>query len=188
MTTVLAVLDMQNWMFQAPAEAAKLPVLVRGVNRALAAADALEWLIFEIRTEWPNDPDTWSIRAQRSHESVPLAGTAGVQSVTGLQFPSKREVVIKTRRSAFVWTNFEARLQRKRVTRLYLAGCWLDGSISLTAIDAHERNIDTAILADAVASVDDGHSHFVGRWIAHLGDIPCMPLDDAIKWTQVAVR
>src|ERR1700724_1383207 len=173
MTIALAVVGMQDWMFRSSEQRAKLPELIRGVNRALAAADRLHWLVFEVRTEWPNDPETWPIRVRRNHESPPLADSRDTETVPGVYLPGNRDILIKTRHSAFTWTNFEVRLQRKNVTRLYLSGCWLDGCICQTAIDAYERNIDTAILADAIASTDSGRADFVRQWIAHLGDTPC---------------
>jgi bifunctional isochorismate lyase/aryl carrier protein len=187
MTIALAVVDMQNWMFRSSEQMTKLPGLIQGVNNALAAAKWLDWLVFEIRTEWLNDRAEWPIRVQRNHESPPLAGSRDVETVAGVRLPAGREVLVKTRLSAFIWTNFEARIQRKNVARLYLTGCWLDGSICQTAIDAHERNIDTAILADAVASIDSSRSDFVRRWVAYLGEIPCIPLANAIEWAQAPV-
>jgi nicotinamidase-related amidase len=187
MTIALAVVDMQNWMFQSSEQMAKLPGLIQGVNDALAAAKWLDWLVFEIRTESSNDPEEWPIRARRNHEPPPLAGSRDVETVAGLQLPMEREVLVKTRLSAFTWTNFEARLQRKSVGRLYLTGCWLDGSICQTAIDSYERNIDAAILSDAVASIDSRRSDFVRQWIAYLGDIPCIPLANTIEWAHAPV-
>jgi bifunctional isochorismate lyase/aryl carrier protein len=187
MTIALAVVDIQNWMFRSSEQMAKLPSLIRRVNHALAAARRHDWLVFEIRTESSKDSKGWSIRTQRNHEPPPLAGSRDVETVAGLELPAEREVLVKTRLSAFIWTNFEARLQRKKVARLYLTGCWLDGSICQTAIDAYERNIDTAILADAVAGIDSTRSDFVRQWVAYLGDIPCIPLANAIEWAQASV-
>jgi nicotinamidase-related amidase len=118
MTTALAVIDMQVWMFRTPERAAKLPGVVAGVNRALAAADAQGWLVYEICTEWPNDPAKWSLRTRRDGQPALLAGSGEVETVEGLNFPPRREIVIKTRHSAFLWTNFEDDLKTKGATRL----------------------------------------------------------------------
>jgi nicotinamidase-related amidase len=176
MTTALAVIDMQNWMFRTPERTAKLSQLVEGVNRALATAAALRWLVFEIRTEWPSAPTAWSLRAQRANATVLQAGSSDVQPVTGLNFPAQRETIIKTRHSAFVGTDFEHRLKTQNVVRLLIAGCWLDGCVTQTAIDGYERNIDTLVLADAVACINDAQAEFVRRWANHLGDVPYLPL------------
>jgi isochorismate hydrolase len=48
--------------------------------------------------------------------------------------------------------------------------------VTQTAIDAYERNIETAIISDAVASIDDTQGEFVRRWANHLGDVPHEPL------------
>jgi maleamate amidohydrolase len=180
MTTALAVIDMQIWMFRTPERMAKLSKLITGVNRALEAAAAHSWLIYEIRTEWTNDPQAWSLRTRKDNEPVLLAGSRDVETVAGLLLPAGRDTVIKTRHSAFVRTDFEDRLKAKNVSLLLLAGGWLDGCVGQTAIDAYERDINTVILADAIASIDDARGDFVREWADHLGDIPCMPLDKAI--------
>jgi nicotinamidase-related amidase len=181
MGTALAVIDMQAWMFREPDRAAKLPSLLVGINRALAEAQARSWIVFEIRTEWPPDPSAWSLRAQRAKAAVLQAGSVEVSPITGIDFPSTCDVVIKTRHSAFVGTDFEVRLRSRQVTRLLLAGCWLDGCITQTAIDAYERNIDVAVLTDAVASLDAERADFARRWAGHLGDISYVPLAEALQ-------
>jgi maleamate amidohydrolase len=181
MVTALAVIDMQVWMFRDADRASKLPQLVAGINRALAEAKTRGWIVFEIRTEWPPDSSTWSLRAQRANAAVLLTGSADVAPVPDIQFPAARAVVIKTRHSAFIGTDFEARLKNQDVTRLLLAGCWLDGCITQTAIDAYERNVDAVVLTDAAASLDTERADFARRWADHLGDIPYMPLAEALK-------
>jgi nicotinamidase-related amidase len=179
MTTALAVIDMQEWVFREPQRAAKLPGLIAGVNRALVAAETYGWPVYEIRTEWPHDRAAWSLRARKADQVILQAGSRDVVPAAGLCFPAHCEVVVKTRHSAFLKTDLEDRLNAKQVTRLLLAGCWLDGCVTQTAIDAYERNIETMILADAVASIDDVQGEFARRWANHLGDIPCVSLAEA---------
>ncbi len=181
MRTALAIIDMQDWMFRDPDRAAKLPPLVDGINRALAEAGAHNWIIFEIRTEWPPDPSAWSLRAQRANAAVLLTGSTDVTPVPGIHFPATRSAITKTRHSAFIGTDFEARLKCQDVSRLLLAGCWLDGCITQTAIDAYERNIDVQVLTDAVASLDEARAKFARQWANHLGDIAYGPLADALQ-------
>ncbi|MEA2992166.1 MAG: hypothetical protein QOD40_1086 [Alphaproteobacteria bacterium] len=179
MTTALAVIDMQDWMFRTPERVARLAQLVEGVNLALGEATKRGWSVFEIRTEWPSDPSVWSLRAQRANAAVLQVGSADVVTVEGVEFPEPREVVIKTRHSAFIGTDFETRLKNRGTTRLLIAGCWLDGCVTQTAIDAYERNIDAIIIADAVACIDETRGKFVREWANSLGDIPYLPLAEA---------
>jgi nicotinamidase-related amidase len=179
MRTALAVIDMQDWMFRNPDRVAKLPPLINGINRALAEAGTRGWVVFEIRTEWPPDPSAWSLRAQRANAAVLLAGSADVLPVPGIRFPAARGIITKTRHSAFIGTDFEARLRSQDVSRLLLAGCWLDGCVTQTAIDAYERNIDVQVLTDAVASLDEARAEFARQWANHLCDIAYGPLAQA---------
>lgn len=60
--------------------------------------------------------------------------------------------LIKTRDSAFLYTDLEERLTAWNIQQLVLCGVFTHGCIAATAADAYARNIDVALAQDAIGS------------------------------------
>ena len=58
-------------------------------------------------------------------------------------------VLTKTRHSAFIRTALKETLREHGVTGVVLSGCFIDGCVGLSAVDAYERDFRAVIAAEA---------------------------------------
>jgi nicotinamidase-related amidase len=150
----LVVIDMQNWMFRTPERAVQVAPLVANIN-ALAAAFSVAGLpVFDVRTIHKGDRSTWSRLMLQYDYPCLLEGTDEAALVADLVLPADAQVVVKTRNSAFLGTDFAAVLAAGGIDELVLTGVLIDGCVGLTSADAAQRGI-------AVTFVDDAIGHAV---------------------------
>ena len=88
-----------------------------------------------------------------------IEGSPDTEPVQGLRLPATRRLVRKTANSAFVRTDFEDQLRAMNVTKLFLAGAFMDGCIGLTAADAAQRGFEVCLVDDALPR----HHHGMAR-------------------------
>lgn len=181
MQSALAVIDMQAWMFRDPSDAACLPGLVADVNQMAEAFAARACPVFDVRTVWTPDPETWTLRCRRTNEPKLLEGTPDVEAVAGLRLPAGAIRLDKQRNSAFVMTDFHERLKGAGIARLFLTGCFDEACIGFTAIDAYERNIEPVVVADAVAEGDAELARCMRKLMQMVGDIRRVNFGEATR-------
>ena len=81
--------------------------------------------------------------------SALLEGSDEAELLPNIEFDSSQEVIIKTRQSTFIRTNFEEILKKKGINTLILGGVFTHGCVGRTAIDAYERDFNVILAKDA---------------------------------------
>ena len=92
------------------------------------------------------------------HEQVAMAvheGGAPADIATRLDPGPRDHFVLKPKRSAFLATPLGVLLAKLGVRRLLLTGMALEGCVLATAIDAHSREFEVAVVRDAVAGLPE---------------------------------
>jgi nicotinamidase-related amidase len=186
MQSALAIIDMQAWMFRDPSDAKCLPRLVADVNEIAAVFATRGCPIFDVRTVWTRDPETWTLRCRKSNEPKLMEGTPDVMAVPGLELPPGTLRLEKQRNSAFVMTDFHEQLKAAGIARLFLTGCFDEACIGFTAIDSYERNIEPIIVADAVVESDADLAHCMRKLTQMVGDIRRVTFAEAARMIHAA--
>ena len=100
-----------------------------------------------------------------------IEGSPDTELVQGLELPPTRRLVRKTASSAFVRTDFAAQLRAMNVTKLFLAGAFMDGGVGLTAADAAQRGFEVCLVDDAIAHADERFRDTIMEWLAGLYEL-----------------
>lgn len=154
MHDALVIIDMQNWMFRTPERQDQLPAIVDKATRLVAAYRAAGRPIFDVHTLHKADRSTWS-RLMLAHDYACLIeGTADAAHVPDYDPGDGAISVAKTRNSAFLGTNLDCLIATNRIERLVLAGVFIDGCVGLTAADAAQRDLEVALVEDAIGHTD----------------------------------
>jgi nicotinamidase-related amidase len=167
----LAIVDMQRWMFRFPERRAQLPTLVPALNRLAAAFATGGHPVFEVGVYHKPDRSTWSHLMVKHNYACLIEGSPDTELVQGLDLPPTRRLVRKTANSAFLRTDFEAQLRAMNVTRLFLAGAFMDGCVGLTAADAAQRGFEVCLVDDAIAHADERYRDTIMEWLAGMYEL-----------------
>ena len=162
----LAIVDMQRWMFRYPERRAQLPTLVPALNRLAAGFEAGGHPVFEVGVYHKADRSTWSRLMIKHNYSCLIAGSPDTELVQGLALPATRRHVRKTANSAFLRTDFEDQLRAMNVTKIFLAGAFMDGCVGLTAADAAQRGFEVCLVDDAIAHANERYRDTIMEWLA----------------------
>lgn len=156
--TALLIIDMIN-RFDFPGSEELLPKAMAAADIILAlraAADSCNVPIIYVNDnygEWHSDRD-------RLIEHC-LERGCGSRALVEKIRPRERDLfIIKPQVSGFYATNLPVILPQLGASRLILTGIATDICVLFTAADAHMRDYDLWVPADAVASDNDDH----GRW------------------------
>ena len=128
----------------------KINELTRGLRGA--GADVI-W----VRQEFEDDMHDAFLEMRDKGIRKYARGTSDCQLVTGLDVQPGDEVLIKKRYSAFFGTDLDARLARRPVSHLVLAGVNTHACIRATAVDAYQRDWRILFAVDCIASYDLAH-------------------------------
>jgi isochorismate hydrolase len=162
---VLLVHDMQRYFLAAFPDDSPLPELVTNLGRLRSGCADLG-----IPVAYTAQPGAMS-----AVERGLLADFWGPGMSTG---PGDREVVAplspaegdwlltKWRYSAFFRTDLAARMRASRRDQLIIGGVYAHVGIMITATDAFTRDIQTFVVADAVADFSADHHHSALSWLA----------------------
>ena len=167
----LAIVDMQRWMFRFPERRAQLPTLVPALNRLAAAFSARGHPVFEVAVFHKPDRSTWSRLMVKHNYACLIEGSPDAELVQGLALPPTRRLIRKTANSAFLRTDLEDQLRAMNVTKLYLAGAFMDGCVALTAADAAQRGLEVCLVDDAIAHANERYRDTIMEWLAGLYEL-----------------
>jgi nicotinamidase-related amidase len=162
----LAIIDMQRWMFRYAERRAQLPILVSALNRLATAFAVAGHPIFEIGVYHKADRSTWSRLMIKHNYPCLIEGSPDTELVQGLDLPPTRRHVRKSANSAFLGTDFEEQLRAMNVTKLFLAGAFMDGCVGLTAADAAQRGFEVCFVDDAIAHANERYRDTIMEWLA----------------------
>lgn len=149
MRPALVIIDMQQWFFRSEERRAKLPELISSINELIEMAKEKEIPIYQVVTIHKSDRSTWNIVMKKHNIEVLLEGSKEAELLPDIKFHSSQEIIIKTRQSTFIRTNFEEKLKEQSVDTLILCGVFTHGCVGRTAIDAYERDFNVILSKDA---------------------------------------
>ncbi len=182
--TALVVVDMQNY-FMAPGMPACCEVardIVPNVNRLAGAlrgaGGAVVWIMTEAlagsANDWPNyyelgDDDVRDARLEKL-----AAGSDGQALWPALERMASDLTVTKTRYSAFIEgsSDLEARLRKRAIDTVLIAGVASNVCCESTARDAMMRGFRTVMVSDANAAISDAeHAAALIAFFLYFGDV-----------------
>lgn len=149
MNPALVIIDMQNWFFRSEDRREKLSELIESINQLIEVATTKNITIFQVLTIHKVDKSTWNIVMKKHNFSALLEGSDEAKLLPDIKFDSSQEIIVKTRQSTFIRTNFEEKLKEKNIDTLILGGVFTHGCVGRTAIDAYERDFNVILAKDA---------------------------------------
>lgn len=149
MNPALVIIDMQNWFFRSEDRREKLSELIESINELIEIATTKNITIFQVLTIHKADKSTWNIVMKKHNFSALLEGSDEANLLPDIKFDSSQEIIVKTRQSTFIRTNFEKKLKEKNIDTLILGGVFTHGYVGRTAVDAYERDFNVILAKDA---------------------------------------
>lgn len=149
MNPALVIIDMQNWFFRSEERREKLSELIESINELIEVATSRNITIFQVLTIHKVDKSTWNIVMKKHNFSALLEGSDEAKLLPDIKFDSSQEIIVKTRQSTFIRTNFEEKLKEKNIDTLILGGVFTHGCVGRKAIDAYERDFNVILAKDA---------------------------------------
>ncbi len=149
MKSALVVIDMQHYFFRSEERRVKLPELITSINELIDIAYEKNIPIYQILTMHKSDKSTWNIVMRKYNFGALLEGSHEAELLPEIKFDESQEILIKTRQSAFIRTNFEEKLRKKNIDTLILCGVFTHGCVGRTAVDAYERDFNVIVAKSA---------------------------------------
>lgn len=149
MNPALVIIDMQNWFFRSEDRREKLSELIEAINELIEVATTKNITIFQVLTIHKADKSTWNIVMKKHNFSALIEGSEEAKLLPEIKFDSSQEIIVKTRQSTFIRTNFEEKLKEKNIDTLILSGVFTHGCVGRTAVDAYERDFNVILAKDA---------------------------------------
>lgn len=149
MNPALVIIDMQNWFFRSEDRREKLSELIESINELIEVATTKNISIFQVLTIHKADKSTWNIVMKKHDFSALIEGSEEAKLLPEIKFDSSQEIIVKTRQSTFIRTNFEEKLKGKNIDTLILSGVFTHGCVGRTAVDAYERDFNVILAKDA---------------------------------------
>ena len=149
MNPALVIIDMQNWFFRSEDRREKLSELIESINQLIEVATTKNITIFQVLTIHKADKSTWNIVMKKHNFSALIEGSEEAKLLPEIKFDSSQEIIVKTRQSTFIRTNFEEKLKEKNIDTLILSGVFTHGCVGRTAVDAYERDFNVILAKDA---------------------------------------
>ena len=149
MNPALVIIDMQNWFFRSEDRREKLSELIESINELIEVATTKNITIFQVLTIHKADKSTWNIVMKKHNFSALIEGSEEAKLLLEIKFDSSQEIIVKTRQSTFIRTNFEEKLKEKNIDTLILSGVFTHGCVGRTAVDAYERDFNVILAKDA---------------------------------------
>ena len=115
MNPALVIIDMQNWFFRSEDRREKLSELIESINQLIEVATTKNITIFQVLTIHKADKSTWNIVMKKHNFSALIEGSEEAKLLPEIKFDSSQEIIVKTRQSTFIRTNFEEKLKEKNI-------------------------------------------------------------------------
>jgi isochorismate hydrolase len=169
----LLIIDMQNYFFNSQEKRVKYLKLTASVNSLIEVFDrSHHGEIFYIISQHKADKSTWSRNMLKNNSGCLLEESDEAMIVKDIKLSKNRTVIPKTRHSAFMRTELEQILAKKKVQRLFLCGVYTHGCIALTAIDGWGLDFEVLIAKECIFSHRRDLSDFIIERLKNMLKIP----------------
>lgn len=170
MKYALIIIDMQNWFFRLANRRKRLPYLKETINELIGIFKIYKLPIYHVITVHKKDKTTWTKAMKRDNSPVLIEDSYQAKEVDGI-IKSKSDIIIKkTRMSTFSNINFNRSLINNKVDTLIITGVYSHSCVSLTAIDASEKDHNVIIAKDATYSYREDEARMMLDFIKRLGE------------------
>jgi nicotinamidase-related amidase len=89
----------------------------------------------------------------RKHDfSALIEGSKEAEILPEIKVNKTHKLIVKTRQSTFIRTDFEEQLRKAGIDTLIICGVFTHGCVGRTAIDAYERDFNVIVAQDAIFS------------------------------------
>lgn len=148
MRPALVIIDMQHYFFRSEERRVKLPELISSINELIDIAYENKIPVYQVLTIHKSDKSTWNIVMKKHNFVALLENSKEAELLPEIKFDDSQEVIVKTRQSTFIRTDFEEKLKEKNIDTLILCGVFTHGCVGRTAIDAYERDFNVIVSRD----------------------------------------
>ena len=163
---VLIIVDLLNDFFeQSPVLGSQRVRLVAATNLLTRAFRSAGSPVFWVRQEFASDLSDAFPEMRRRNLAITISGTSGCQLLSELEQEPEDVTIIKKRYSAFYGTDLDERLSQLRPELLVIAGVNTHACVRMTVIDAYQRDYETIVAAECVASNDPEHHEVTARYL-----------------------
>ena len=145
MKPALVIIDMQHYFFRSEERRVKLSELIKSINELIDISNEKNIPIYQVLTVHKSDKSTWNIVMKKYNFGALLESSYEAELLPEIKFDESQEVIIKTRQSTFIRTNFEEKLREKNIDTLILCGVFTHGCVGRTAVDAYERDFNVIV-------------------------------------------
>jgi nicotinamidase-related amidase len=128
--------------------------LVACINDLAAEFRRFGQPVIWVRQEFKADLTDAFLVMRRHKISITIEDTPGCQILPELEREPEDHVIVKKRYSAFFGTTLDEILAREHIRSLVLAGVNTHACVRTTAIDAYQRDYETILASDCMASYD----------------------------------
>jgi nicotinamidase-related amidase len=163
---VLIIVDLLNDFFeQSPILASQRVRLVAATNLLARGFRSAGLPVFWVRQEFAPDLHDAFPEMRRKNLAITISGTPGCQLLSELEHTPGDFTIVKKRYSAFFGTDLDERLSGFRPDLVVVAGVNTHACVRMTVIDAYQRDYETIVAAECVASNDPEHHEVTARYL-----------------------
>ncbi len=149
MKPALVVIDMQHYFFRTEERKVGINKLVYSINQLIDFAEEKNIPIFQVITLHKEDKSTWNLVMKKHNFAAVIEGSKEAEILPEIKFNEKHNIIVKTRQSTFIRTDFEEKLKEYNIDTLIICGVFTHGCVGRTAIDAYERDFNVILARDA---------------------------------------
>lgn len=141
---------------------------MKHANEAIAFARKHNILVAHVKIGFKSDyadhPLDSPIFGEAAQSQAFQLGTWGTQFHDEMDVQADDKIIVKNRISPFYNTDLEKYLKERNIKRLILCGVSTQWAVESAAKDAHDRDYEVVILANACASSDEAnHQHVLAN-------------------------
>ena len=157
MHPALLIIDLQRWFLEVgpPEKLARVRGLLAQTAELAAAFHARGLPVVHVLTIHQADGSTWNQWMREHRTGRLLDGSREAEEHPDVPHHVADLTVRKTRHSAFIRTDLEARLRARGVDTLVLAGFSTNACVGLTAIEAWERDFRVILAGEAILGTNE---------------------------------
>ncbi len=152
MNPALVIIDMQHYFFRTEERREKLDELILSINDLIDFSKEKNIPIYQVLTVHKKDKSTWNLVMKKHNFSALIEGSEESKLLPQIKYDNNQNILIKTRQSTFIRTNFEQDLIKKGIDTLILGGVFTHGCVGRTAIDGYQRDLNIVLAKDACFS------------------------------------
>ncbi|MCT4634079.1 MAG: cysteine hydrolase [Firmicutes bacterium] len=148
MNKALVIIDMQPFFFRNEERRVRYEDLIKNINEMIEYADNNNIKVFHVKTIHKKDKSTWNLVMKKHNFVALLEEDDNSKFIEEINIKDHHEIVVKTRQSTFIRTDFQERLRNNNIDTVIVSGVFTHGCVGRTAIDAYEHDFNVILAKD----------------------------------------